>query len=117
MYGGPPGHLFVEVRVEQDPRFERRDFDLYTVAQVPYPVAALGGALRVSSLEGEVEIAVPPGSQHDDIVTVKGHGIPQLNGKGRGDLHAVVRLTVPKNITTQERELLQQLLLLQPGTA
>jgi molecular chaperone DnaJ len=108
--GGPPGHLFVEVRVERDSRFERRDFDLFTLLPISFPKAALGGKAIVPTLEGEREVKIPAGSQHEDIVTIRGEGIPYLNGNGRGDLHAVIRLTVPKKLSRKEKKLMQQLL-------
>jgi len=110
MHGGPPGHLFVEVRVLPDPRFERRDFDLFTAVQVPYAVAALGGQVMVNGLEGEILLDIPPGSQYDDVITLSGQGIPRLNGGGRGDLHNVVRLSVPRQISYEQEQLLRQLL-------
>jgi molecular chaperone DnaJ len=114
-FGGPPGHLFVEVRVTPDQRFERRDFDLYTVASISYPIAALGGPIRVAGLEGDVEVHVRAGSQYDSIVTVRGQGIPRLDGSGRGDLYVVLRIVVPTHINRNQKKLLQQLLELDQG--
>jgi molecular chaperone DnaJ len=108
--GGPAGHLFVEVRVTPDPRFERRGYELFTYVDVSYPKAVLGGKATVPTLEGTAEAKIPSGSQPDDIVTLKSQGIPRLNGKGRGDLHAVVRLRIPKKVNRKEKKLLQQLL-------
>lgn len=108
--GGPVGHLFVEVRVTPDPNFERREFDLFTLIKISYPLAVLGGKVTIPSLEGEQELKIPSGSQPDDIITVKGQGIPRLNGRGRGDLHGVVRLDIPKKASRKEKKLLQQLL-------
>lgn len=114
MHGGPPGHLFVEVRITPDSRFERRDFDLYTVAHISYPMAALGGWIRVPSLdEGEVDVEIPPGTQYDDIITVQGQGVPHLNGNGRGDLHVVTRLTVPTHLNGKQKDLLRRLMKLE----
>lgn len=109
-HGGPAGHLFVEVRVTPDPRFERREFDLFTLVHVSFPLAALGGRARIPTLQGERDVEIPAGSQPDDVITLRGEGIPRLNGNGRGDLHAVVRLAVPKKVSRKERKLLEQLL-------
>jgi len=109
-HGGPPGHLFVEVRVTPDPRFERRDFDLFTMAQISYPLAVLGGPITVSTLEDEADAMVPSGSQFDDIVTIRGQGIPRLDGSGRGDLHVVLRIAVPTKVDRHQKKLLRQLM-------
>lgn len=114
-HGGPPGHLFVEVRVTPDQRFERRDFDLFTMAQITYPMAVLGGRISVSALEGEIEVKVPAGSQYDDVVSVRRQGIPKLNGTGRGDLHVVLRIVVPKKVDRKQKKLLRQLLEMEQG--
>ncbi len=107
--GGPPGHLYVEVRVKPDPRFERRGFDLFTEAVVSYPTAVLGGKVTVPSLEGSQDVKVPAGTEPGEVLTVRGHGVPHLNGKGRGDLHAVVRLAIPKKVSRRQKKLLEQL--------
>jgi len=106
--GGPPGHLYVEVRVQHDPRFERRDFDLYTEVPIGYPMAVLGGKVTVPTLEGQHEVKVPGGTEPGEVITVRGQGVPRLNGKGRGDLHVVVRMSVPKKVNRKYKKLLQQ---------
>jgi len=111
--GGPPGHLYVEVHVQPDGRFERREYDLITEAFIFYPTAVLGGKITVATLEGETRVKVPVGSQPNDIMTVKGEGIPILNGSKRGDLHVVLRITVPKSVSRKEKKLLNQLLEMQ----
>ncbi len=108
--GGPAGHLFVEVRVTPNPQFQRREFDLFTAVKVSYPLAVLGGKVVIPTLEGQREIKIPSGSQHEDIVKVRGEGIPQLNGHGRGDLLAILQLVTPKKVSRKEKKLLQQLL-------
>lgn len=113
--GGPAGHLFVEVHVIPAHNFERRDFDLFTAVPVTYPLAVLGGKRKVPTLEEEQDIKIPAGSQHGDVVTIRGAGIPHLNGNGRGDLHAVLQLSVPKKINRKEKKLLRQLLELEEG--
>jgi len=108
--GGPPGHLYVEVRVRPDPRFERREFDLFTEVVVSYPLAVLGGRIKVPSLEGTEEVKVPAGTEPGHVLTVRGRGVPRLDGRGRGDLHAVMRLGVPKRVGRKQKKLLQELL-------
>jgi len=112
--GTPPGDLYVEVDVEPDPRFERDGADLVTRVRVPFADAALGAEIRVSSLEPQDEetnlpLVLPAGTQSGDIFTVKGHGVPRLDGRGRGSLIVVVQIDVPTALTPRARELLEQL--------
>ena|SRR5258708_5137391 len=112
--GAPSGDLYVEVDVEDDPRFERDGVDLVTRVRVPFAEAALGGDISVPALDSEdgaatVEVAIPPGTQSGAVFTVKGSGIPRLDGRGRGSLVVVVQIEVPTALTPRARELLEQL--------
>jgi molecular chaperone DnaJ len=112
--GVPPGDLYVEVDVEADPRFERDGADIVTRVHVLFTEAALGAEVHVDALEPEVEeatqpLSLPPGTQSGEVFTVKGHGIPRLDGRGRGALVVVVQVDVPKALTARARELLEQL--------
>jgi molecular chaperone DnaJ len=115
---GPPGagtgDLYVEVDVEADSRFERDGADIVTRVHVPFTEAALGAEIRVPALEAEEEEAVvplvlPPGTQSGAIFTVKGRGVPRLDGRGRGSLVIVVQVDVPTSLSPRARELLAQL--------
>jgi molecular chaperone DnaJ len=106
--------LYVEVDVEDDPRFERDGVDLVARVRVPFVDAALGGDITVPALDSEdgaagVEIAIPPATQSGAVFTVKGSGIPRLDGRGRGSLVVVVQIEVPTALTPRARELLEQL--------
>ena len=108
--GGPPGDLYLLVRVAADERFLRDGDDLVTVLDVPAPQAALGARLPVPSLDGEVEIDLDPGTQPGDVVTVRGHGMPRLRREGRrGDLRVVVNVVVPRRLTKRQRRLVEEL--------
>jgi molecular chaperone DnaJ len=109
--GGPPGDLFVLVRVRQDPRFVRDGNDLVTVVDVSAPLAALGTKVEVPTLDGPVELEIPAGTQPHDTLKVRGAGLPSLRGRpGRnGDLRVVVNVIVPRHLTRDQHELLQQL--------
>lgn len=108
--GGPPGDLYVLVGVEDDERFVRDGDDLVTVLDVPAPLAALGATLAVASLDGDVEVEVPPGTQPGEVLTLSGKGMPQLRREGRfGDLRVVVNVVVPRRLDARQRELAQQL--------
>ena len=107
--GGPPGDLFVVTRVAESPLYERRGSDLVIDVPVTYPEAALGATVDVPTPEGPISLKVPAGSHDGKLLRVRGRGAPKLNGQGRGDLLARVRLTVPRTLTKAEREAIEQL--------
>jgi molecular chaperone DnaJ len=107
--GGPPGDLYVQVRVREDKRFVRDGDDLVTVVDVAAPLAALGTTVRVPAVEEEVEVEVPAGTQPHDVVVVRGKGIPALRGRRTGDLRVVVNVVVPRHLSREQRELLERL--------
>jgi molecular chaperone DnaJ len=109
--GGPPGDLYVVVRVKEDPRFVRDGNDLVTVVDVAAPLAALGTTVTVETLDQPVEVEIPAGTQPDHELKVKGGGLPSLRGRPgrRGDLRVVVNVIIPRHLSHQQRELLEQL--------
>jgi molecular chaperone DnaJ len=106
--GGPSGDLYLLVNVKPDPRFERRGDDLVTRLDVPFTEAALGGTVRVPTLDGELDLKLEPGTQPATVVRLRGRGLPSLRGRGSGDLHVVVNVMVPRNLSDDQRELLQR---------
>jgi molecular chaperone DnaJ len=108
-FGGPPGDLYVQVRVRDDERFVRDGDDLVTVLDVSAPLAALGGRFTVPTLDGEEEIEVPAGTQPGEQLVVRGAGMPALRGRGRGDLRVMVNVVVPRRLSRQQRKLLEEL--------
>lgn len=112
--GAPPGDLYVEIDVEEDSRFERDGADIVTRVRIPFADAALGAEIRVPALEPESDsptlpLEVPAGTQSGTVFAIKGHGIPQLDGRGRGSLVVVVNVEVPIALTARARELLELL--------
>jgi len=108
--GGRAGNLYVYLEVEADPRFERDGADLHTEVQVSFPQAALGDRLWVPVLAEEgadsarVEIDLPAGSQPGDTITLKGRGLPRVDGHGSGALIVHVRLVVPTSLSPAQSE-------------
>jgi molecular chaperone DnaJ len=108
-FGGPPGDLYVQVRVRQDPRFVRNQDNLITVVDVAAPLAALGTTVEVPTIDGPVELEIPAGTQPNETLIVRGRGMPALRGRHHGDLQVVVNVVIPKRLRREQRELLQQL--------
>ncbi len=109
--GAPAGDLYVEVDVEPDSRFERDGVDLVTRVHVSFTDAALGSEVQVPALDAEdeqatVSLTLSPGTQSGAVFTLKSHGVPRLDGRGRGSLVVVVQVDVPTALTPRARELL-----------
>jgi molecular chaperone DnaJ len=107
--GGPPGDLYVLVRVAEDERFLRDGSDLVTVVDVPAPAAALGTTVSVPTLDGEEEIEVPAGTQPGTVVTLRERGMPTLGRGRRGDQQVVLNVVIPRTLTPRQKELLEEL--------
>jgi molecular chaperone DnaJ len=107
--GGPPGDLYVLVRVREDERFLRDGNDLVTVVDVPAPAAALGSTVSVATLDGDEEIEVPAGTQPGTVVTLRGRGMPSIGRGRRGDQRVVLNVVIPRNLSGRQRELLDEL--------
>ncbi|WP_394821985.1 molecular chaperone DnaJ [Pendulispora albinea] len=120
----PAGDLYVEIDVEDDPRFERDGTDLVTRVNVGFVEAALGADVMVPSIGPETDsaddtgpasakstltVTIPAGTQSGAVFTLKGQGIPRLDGRGRGCLIVVVQVQVPTALTARARELLELL--------
>jgi molecular chaperone DnaJ len=107
--GAQNGDLYVLVRIRDDERFVREGDDLITVLDVAAPVAALGAGMRVATLDGEEDIEIPAGTQPGSIITLKGRGMPDLRRGRPGDLRVVVNVVIPRRLTRQQQELMEQL--------
>ncbi len=105
--GEPPGDLLLTVRLLPHPRFRLEGKDLYATLDVPAPIAVVGGRVRAMTLEGPVEVTIPPKTQAGRKLRLKGKGFPGPGG--RGDLYLEVRLTIPERPTPEEEALWQKL--------
>jgi len=107
--GGPPGHLFVVVHVKDHEFFRRDGVNLFCEIPVNFTMVALGGEIEVPTLDGPDKVKIPEGTQTGTTLRLKGKGMPDVNGRGRGDLFATVQVQTPKKLTREQRELLEQL--------
>ncbi|MGO5174303.1 molecular chaperone DnaJ [Ruminococcus sp. LCP21S3_E8] len=107
--GGPAGDLHVFVNVRPHAVFERRGNDVWCEMPITFAQATLGAEVTVPTLDGNVKYTVHEGTQPNDIFKLKGKGIPNLNGRGRGDQYVKVTVEIPKNLNTKQKELIKEL--------
>ncbi len=105
--GGPAGDLYVRVSVRPHPIFERDGFNLWCDLPLTFAQATLGATVEVPTLEGKEEMDIKDGIQPGEILTLRGKGIPYLNGRGRGDILFRVTVEIPKNLTNEQKKLLR----------
>jgi molecular chaperone DnaJ len=108
LLGGRAGDVYVLVRVRPDPRFVREGNDIISTVDLTMTQAALGATLTVATLSGDVELEFSPGTQPGEIRVLRGKGMPVLQGFGRGDHRLLVNVAVPRNLSDEQRGLLEQ---------
>ncbi|MEP7070754.1 MAG: molecular chaperone DnaJ [Verrucomicrobiota bacterium] len=106
--GGSPGDLYVVVHIKEHSVFQREDDNLYCEVPIPFTLAALGGDVAVPTLEGKANVKIPGGTQSGQIFKLRGKGIVNLDGHGRGDLLARVLVEVPTRLNAEQRRKLEE---------
>ncbi|MCD8119260.1 MAG: molecular chaperone DnaJ [Lachnospiraceae bacterium] len=107
--GGPRGDLLVQVSVSRDPVFTRQDQDIYSTERISFAQAALGGDIRVRTVDGDSIQTIRPGTQTDTRITLRGKGVPSLRNKNiRGDQYVTLVVDVPTKLTKEQQDLLRQ---------
>lgn len=107
--GGVSGDLYVTINVAGHPDYERHGNDLVRVLRVPLTQAVLGGHLMLSTLDGDEDLVIPPGTQPGRVFRLRGRGVPSLRGRGRGDLLVRVEVDIPEQLSDEEEELVRRL--------
>ena len=107
--GGPQGDLYVVVHVQEHSFFQREEDDLYCEMPIAFPTLALGGSIKVPTLDSREDLHIPAGTQPGTRFKLRGKGMPNVSGRGRGDLHVIARVTVPKKLTREQKHLLEEL--------
>ncbi len=108
--GGPPGDLYVKIKVLPHPTFQRKGDDLYTKVKVDLYTAVLGGKIQVPTLGGTLNVVIPAGTQPNQKLRIKGKGMPRYDYPNTyGDLYIEVQVEIPKRLSPKERELFEQL--------
>jgi molecular chaperone DnaJ len=107
--GGPAGDLYVVIHVQEHPFFQRDGNDLYCEIPVNFPTLALGKEVTIPTLDGTETITIPEGTQGGSVFRLRGRGMPDVGGRGRGDLLVTVKAVTPTTLTKEQKKLLQQL--------
>ena len=115
--GGPPGDLYVVVHVQEHPFFHREGDDLYCEMPINFPTLALGGTVKVPTLDEREDLSIPAGTQPGARFRLRGKGMPNVGGRGHGDLYVIARVAVPKKLTKDQKQLLEQLAETMPAQA
>ena len=107
--GGPRGDLLVEVRVARHPIFQRQDMNLFSTAPITFAQAALGGPVKISTIDGEIEYKIKAGTQTDTRIRLEGKGVPSIRNKNvRGDHYVTLVVQVPTNLNAEAKEALER---------
>ena len=112
--GGHPGDLYVVLKVAEHPIFERRDNDLHCTLPVNIAQAVLGAEINIETFDGPQTIKVPEGTQSAARFRLRNLGVPEVNGRGRGDMYVHIDVQVPKKLSKEQRRLFEQLAELLP---
>jgi molecular chaperone DnaJ len=107
--GGPPGDLYVEVLERPHPVFTRDGDDLHCTVTLPMTAAALGTCVPLTTLDGDEDLDIAPGTQPAAVLTLRARGVPHLQATGRGDLHVHLQVEVSTRLDTKQEELLRDL--------
>jgi molecular chaperone DnaJ len=106
--GARSGDVYVQVHVRPDPRFVREGNDVFSTVDLTMTQAALGAAVTIPTLDGDVALEFEPGTQPGQILLLRGRGMPVLQGFGRGDHRVLVNVAVPRHLSEQQRRLLEE---------
>jgi molecular chaperone DnaJ len=107
--GGPPGDLYVVTHVTESPLFKRKGDNLEVEVPVTIVEAIRGATIEVPTLSGTKKIRVPPGTQHGTVQRLRGEGPPRLNGRGRGDIHYRLTVDVPRSLSKEQKDAVDEL--------
>jgi molecular chaperone DnaJ len=107
--GGPPGDLYIVLEVKEHPFFERRGADLYCTIPISVAQAALGCEILVPGLNGDEKVTIAEGTQNGSIIRLKGKGLPDPHGGGKGEFYVNIRVVIPTKLSREQRRLFTQL--------
>lgn len=102
------GEYDVIVDVTPDPRFNRQGYDIITEKEISFPQAALGDEVNIATVDGDIKIRIPPGTQPNAVIRLRGKGVPHIQGTGRGDHYVKIKVGVPKHLANRQKEILRE---------
>jgi molecular chaperone DnaJ len=106
--GGPSGDLYIVFRVRNHERFIREEDDIYLELNLSYPQAALGDEIEVPTVQGNVKLKIPAGTQTGTRFRLRGKGVQNVHGRGVGDQHVIVKVLTPKKMTEKQKQLMRE---------
>lgn len=106
--GGPTGDLYIVFRVRPHEKFIREDDDIYLELNLSYPQAALGDEIEVPTVQGNVNLKIPAGTQTGTRFRLRGKGVKNVHGRGIGDQHVIAKVVTPKKMTEKQKELMRE---------
>ena len=108
--GGPPGDLFIQTKVINDPVYRADNYDLYMNHELKISEAILGTSISVPTLEDkQLNLKIPPGTKPGTKMRMSGHGLPHMKGKKKGDLYVKIQVKLPKKLSNEQKELIEKL--------
>ncbi|MCB9802562.1 molecular chaperone DnaJ [Candidatus Nomurabacteria bacterium] len=107
--GAPAGDLYVNIVVRPQSDFERHGFDLLSEVKIPFTIAALGGEIKVNTIDGQVKLKIPAGTQSNKKFILRNKGVTKLKSRGRGDQIVIVQVDVPTKLSRKQKKLLEEL--------
>lgn len=102
------GDYDVIIEVRPDPKFKREGYDIVTEEELTFPQASLGGEITVDTVSGPVKLRIPGGTQPGTIIRLAQKGVPHVRGSGKGDHYVRIKVTIPKNLSSRQKELLRE---------
>ncbi len=105
---GAAGDLYILISVENDPRFQRQGDDIYSKINLSITEAALGGKAKIQTVDGEVSLSIPEGTQPGTVFRLRSKGVPHLNRHGRGDHLVEAAIKIPQKLNRRQRQLLEE---------
>lgn len=109
-FGGPSGNLYIQAKVLPSPVYDVEGYDLIIKREIKLSEAILGSNVSVPTLSGkDLNLKIPPGTKHKTKMRLTGHGLPRMRGKGQGDLYVHIHINMPKQLTKEQKKLVEQL--------
>jgi curved DNA-binding protein len=109
-YGGPPGDLYIQAKVLDDSVYSAKGYDLYINREIKLSEALLGTTISLPTVEGKkLNLKIPAGTRHKTTMRLSGHGLPNMNGPGKGNLFVVIKVFTPEKLNNKQKALVKKL--------